>query len=145
MLRNRVGMAARQQHFEFIAQGEQAGRLKAEDRDPAFRVGQHRFGQAPGLNAGLVNLSGSKEGTSAAQGALAGTGTGDVDPVAGGLQDRDGSTQIVRFKPAVEGVCQQQDIRFAGRVPAIGLSVPERPWMPLGEAAPGAETQGFFL
>jgi len=81
----RVGLAAREHRLEFVAQGQKAGRLEADDIDAASHVGLER-GQHP-LRLGLRLLDHSRREESAAAAQrprIAGVAcAGDMHAVAG--------------------------------------------------------------
>src|SRR5258706_5651728 len=82
----RVGLAAREHRLEFVAQGQEAGRLEADDIDSAPHVGLERVQHATRLGLRLVYHAGREKGAAAAQRPRAVSGAGDVHSVAGAVE-----------------------------------------------------------
>ncbi len=108
-----ASVSAPGQHgFEFVAQGEQTGRLQPDDRQAALDVRPQRRDGAPRLRPGLVDQPGGEERAAAAQGravlALVGSAR-TVHAVAGGLQHRQRRARVLGLEVGVEGIGEQHD------------------------------------
>jgi hypothetical protein len=122
------GLGARKQRGELVPEGEEAGRLEADDPGAGADERQQRGQGAPGLGAGPVGLARCEVGPPAAERAAAAMGEDPVQAVAGREQHPLGRLEVLALEGPVEGVAEQDDVaevaadvagmrRLAGFVP----------------------------
>src|SRR5213596_841483 len=117
-VRERVGLAAREHRLEFVAQGQKAGRLEADDIDAASHVGLER-GQHPlRLGLRLLDHSRREESAAAAQRPRTIRSTRNVHAVARPVEHGESGARVFRLEVVVERVDEEHDL--------AGLSVTAR-------------------
>ena len=92
------------QRRDFIAEAEQAARLKADDRDIPFNVWRERSERAFRFRSRLVHFSDGKKRPAAAQGSAAVFRLRDSDLIAGRRQHRKRCVDIFALEIAIEGI-----------------------------------------
>src|SRR6185437_14734804 len=105
----RPRLAAGQQSRELIAQGEETGRLEADDRHAALDEGRQRRDQAPRLDLRFIDEAGGKEGAAAAEGSRA-RPHGPAQRIAGSLQHALRGARVLRLEPTVEGIDKEHGL-----------------------------------
>ncbi len=108
------------QHREFIAQGEEARRLQADDRNTPRRGGPEYLEHALSFALCLVHHAGRKECPSAAK------AIGDLHPITRGFQHDFRRAGVLGFEVPVERIDEKDDVAVARAAIAEVIAAPAR-------------------
>ena len=110
-----LGRRVRSQRQQFVAQGQQAARLEANDRHAARSERRIGRDQPVEFDTGVVDQAGREKRSAAAQRPASVRGLWNMDAVSGLDQHAQRGVEIFALIGAIEGVGEQHDLAAVGR------------------------------